>query len=813
MTQMCLDSPEADAADGMRLARLADTLQRVAAEPARLKATSIMSQLLEGVLRETPQELLPCVALATMQLEPASRPLKLGVGEGIVLQALETATGHPAKELKSALRTEGDVGEFTARLLAERPPWAERAASGSVGEEEEEAPLPLRVNEVHAALLAIAAQSGKGANGRRAELLAELLQRASPSEGTLIVRAVRGQLRSGLADKGMRDALAAAAAAVTEPEPEVVAAAIAAEAAAAQAEVARLAEQDAIAAEDAPGEDALAEDAPADAPEAPSEPSSLPAPSPAEAAAAKKDAAAAKKEAAAAKKHLSALGKARRVAEREAAKAAKAADTARAQSRRRAAALVSAAFAVQPCYHSLVDALSARGGVWRLGEVGGASAGTPVQTMGASAVASVEAAMERLGVGSAFLCEWKYDGERCQAHLLPPAPTGDPGGDGGSSRVRLFSRSLDEVSARFPEIVEALPRAFGAAASGTAEGEADGAADVGGVRSVIIDGEICAVDDETGAVLPFQSLASRPRKAPTAEQLEAGPSVCVFAFDLLELNGRSMLNLPLRERRRMLSQVLRPITHRVDMADGVEASTEAELRVELERAIDMQAEGLMVKLLGPADEGGAAADEGGAAADEGGAGREGDAAVKGGGAASQTTVYEAGKRSLHWLKLKRDYIDGLGDSFDLVPIGAYRGRGKRAGGFGAYLLACYDPVAKAYQPVCKLGTGFNDEELARLSAGSVEAPGGEADGRVQLGDSALPAALEPHAWLVPSVVWEVTAAEVSVSPTYNAASGLVEENKGLALRFPRLVRERPDKQPEQATTAEQLAQAYRSQHT
>ena len=59
MTQMCLDSPEADAADGMRLARLADTLQRVAAEPARLKATSIMSQLLEGVLRETPQELLP----------------------------------------------------------------------------------------------------------------------------------------------------------------------------------------------------------------------------------------------------------------------------------------------------------------------------------------------------------------------------------------------------------------------------------------------------------------------------------------------------------------------------------------------------------------------------------------------------------------------------------------------------------------------------------------------------------------------------------------------------------------------------------
>ena len=135
------------------------------------------------------------------------------------------------------------------------------------------------------------------------------------------------------------------------------------------------------------------------------------------------------------------------------------------------------------------------------------------------------------------------------------------------------------------------------------------------------------------------------------------------------------------------------------------------------------------------------------------------------------------------------------------------GRGKRAGSMGAYLLACYDPSAGRWQPICKLGTGFSDEELERWTRQL--APAAEAGAsatatspapQIDLGGARLPPALVPHVWLQPSVVWEISAAEISLSPTYRAAAGMVDELKGLALRFPRFVRERPDKTPRDATT-------------
>ena len=111
--------------------------------------------------------------------------------------------------------------------------------------------------------------------------------------------------------------------------------------------------------------------------------------------------------------------------------------------------------------------------------------------------------------------------------LLPPQAD-------GSSRVRLYSRSNDEVSVRFPEIVELLP------------------ACLPGTTSAVIDAEVCAYDVEMDAILPFQSLAARPRKAPTAEQAAATP-LCVFAFDLLVHDGVGLLQTPLSERRRLLA--------------------------------------------------------------------------------------------------------------------------------------------------------------------------------------------------------------------------------------------------------------------
>jgi DNA ligase-1 len=83
---------------------------------------------------------------------------------------------------------------------------------------------------------------------------------------------------------------------------------------------------------------------------------------------------------------------------------------------------------------------------------------------------------------------------------------------------------------------------------------------------------------------------------------------------------------------------------------------------------------------------------------------------------SQEAVYQAGARGWLWIKLKRDYRTELADTVDLVIIGAYAGRGRRRGTYGAVLLAAYDPEAEAYQTVGKCGTGFSDAELAELPA-------------------------------------------------------------------------------------------------
>jgi DNA ligase-1 len=148
----------------------------------------------------------------------------------------------------------------------------------------------------------------------------------------------------------------------------------------------------------------------------------------------------------------------------------------------------------------------------------------------------------------------------------------------------------------------------------------------------------------------------------------------------------------------------------------------------------------------------------------------------------------------------------VGDTFDCVPIGAWVGRGKRTGVYGSYLLAVWNTESEEYQTICKIGTGFSEELLKQLADSMKEVVIPEPKRYFRYSD-----ALAPDVWFEPQAVWEVKAADISISPAHMAGVGLVDVSKGISIRFPRLVRVRDDKGPEDSTSPEQLSEMYQAQ--
>lgn len=112
----------------------------------------------------------------------------------------------------------------------------------------------------------------------------------------------------------------------------------------------------------------------------------------------------------------------------------------------------------------------------------------------------------------------------------------------------------------------------------------------------------------------------------------------------------------------------------------------------------------------------------------------------------------------------------MGDSLDLVVVGAYYGKGKRTNWYGAFLLACYDPDSENFQTICKIGTGFSEEILQQFydELHPLELTGGPR-GDIEVGGA------KPDVWFEPKVVWEVLTADLSLSPVYSAAHGIVSD--------------------------------------
>jgi DNA ligase 1 len=314
-------------------------------------------------------------------------------------------------------------------------------------------------------------------------------------------------------------------------------------------------------------------------------------------------------------------------------------------------------------------------------------------------------------------------------------------------RIELFTRRLEEISDQFPDVVELL-------AAGLGPSEA------------ILEGEVVAYDAAAGELRPFGEVMLRRRKHGIDEAVRDVP-VGLFCFELLYADGEDLTMAPYPRRRAALEAAL-TLSPRLRLTTAAEVSDPAALDAMFAQAVTDGCEGLVCKSTGP------------------------------------ESGYQAGARGWQWIKLKRDYRTELSDTADLVIVGAFAGRGRRAGVYGAVLLAAYDADADMFRAVTKCGAGFTDADLAALPSRLAPLRAAHKPARVD-------ARQEPDVWFEPGLVVEILSAELTLSPNYTAAWGEIRDDAGLAMRFPRFTgRWRDDKAADDATTTAELAGLFRT---
>ncbi|SIO73282.1 DNA ligase 1 [Babesia microti strain RI] len=315
----------------------------------------------------------------------------------------------------------------------------------------------------------------------------------------------------------------------------------------------------------------------------------------------------------------------------------------------------------------------------------------------------------------------------------------------------VFSRNMENATEKYPDLIKIIKSSVDPS-----------------VKSFIIDSEVVAFDREKGKILPFQILTTRKRK--DVDENNINVNICIYPFDMLYLNGHSITRKNLKERREFLYSSFREKFGEITFAKYKDIETVNELQEFLNESIANNSEGLIAKTL------------------------------------VENASYEPSKRSLNWLKIKKDYVEGMSDSVDLIPIAAFYGSGKRTSIFGSYLLAVYNEEYETFQTVCKTGTGFTDELLKSLHETMKNFIVSNKPVYYQVSDK-----MEPDIWFEPKKVWECKVSDFSLSPVHTASIGTIESDKGIGMRFPRFVRVREDKEIYQASKSSDIVYFYNQQ--
>ena len=580
----------------MNYAIITDAYEKIEATTKRLEMTSLLVELLKATPKS---EIAKVVYLTQGKIYPDFVDLQIGVAEKLAVRALSRASGRKEPEIEVDLRKSGDIGESAQNFLTNR----KQVTFGR---------KTLTVEKVYETLDKMAKTSGSGAIDIKMAMLCGLLTDASPKEAKYILRTVTGNLRLGIADMTVLDALAIAYGGGKE---------------------------------------------------------------------------------------------AREQLER--------------------------AYNTSSDLGRVASVVAEKGlaGIKKFEVV----VFEPIRPMLAERLSSPEDILEKLG--GKCMAEYKYDGERIQAHKK-------------DKKVSLYSRRLEDISDQYPDAAELIKDNVKA-------------------KEAILEGECVAIDVETGEMRPFQELMHRRRKYGIEEAMKEYP-VSLFLFDALFVEGKDFTLSPYLERRKVLEKTLKE-NIRLCAAKNKMTSSVKELEAFFEEAIADGCEGIVCKAVG------------------------------------KDAVYQAGARGWLWIKYKRDYKSEMKDTVDLVVVGAFHGRGKRAGTYGALLLATYNKKGDVFETVTKLGTGFTDKDLKEIPELLRKHEIPKKHSRVQ-------SFLKADVWFEPAVVLEVLGAEITLSPIHMCAMDSIRKGSALAIRFPRFTgKYRTDKAPEDATTSNEVVEMYRSQ--